>query len=231
MEMEKSTFNNIEQQNIEFATDTVLPWVKRLEHEANIKLISPAMRGRVFTKINMNGVLRGDTASRGTWYQTLFNMGVFSVNDILELEDRNPIGPEGDKRLVQLNLTTLEKVGEDQAEPAESMETILTEVVDRVNRREQARISKAITHSRKKENPRQQFVDYMARFTEDHRAYMAKALSAPVAAFKIPVDIEAFISGHLINLEIAALQAFDGATEDSDYKPMLTMQQIIEAAE
>jgi hypothetical protein len=38
-----------------------------------------------------------------------------TVNEIRELENLNPIGPEGDKHFVQLNMTTLDKVGEDQA--------------------------------------------------------------------------------------------------------------------
>lgn len=41
------------------------------------------------------------------------NIGVYSVNDILELEDRNPIGAEGDKRIAPLNMTTLDKIGEE----------------------------------------------------------------------------------------------------------------------
>jgi hypothetical protein len=33
------------------------------------------------------------------------------------LENLNPIGPEGDKHFVQLNMTTLDKVGEDPPAP------------------------------------------------------------------------------------------------------------------
>jgi hypothetical protein len=44
-----------------------------------------------------------------------------SVNEIRELENMNPLGPEGDQHFIQLNMTTLEKVAADeepQPEPA-----------------------------------------------------------------------------------------------------------------
>jgi hypothetical protein len=35
-----------------------------------------------------------------------------TVNEIRELENLNPIGPQGDQHFIQLNMTTLEKAGE-----------------------------------------------------------------------------------------------------------------------
>jgi hypothetical protein len=46
-----------------------------------------------------------------------------TVNEIRELENLNPIGPEGDKHFVQLNMTTLDKVGQ-QAPAPEPMPAI-----------------------------------------------------------------------------------------------------------
>jgi hypothetical protein len=40
-----------------------------------------------------------------------------TINEIRELENLNPIGPEGDKHFVQLNMTTLDKVGQEQPAP------------------------------------------------------------------------------------------------------------------
>jgi hypothetical protein len=45
----------------------------------------------------------------------MFEMGAYSPNRILELEDENTLGSDGDKHLVQLNLTTLEHAGEQPA--------------------------------------------------------------------------------------------------------------------
>ena len=35
----QSTFNNVEQQNLQFARHTIAPWVKRIEQEIDRKLI------------------------------------------------------------------------------------------------------------------------------------------------------------------------------------------------
>lgn len=117
-DLDRSTNNNIEHQGIEAIVDCLLPWVVRLEQEANLKLCKN-FRGRRFTKMNLNGLLRGDIKARGVFYKSMHSIGALSTNDILELEDRNTIGTEGDKRLVQLNQTTLDKIGEEL--PAETV--------------------------------------------------------------------------------------------------------------
>lgn len=116
-DLTKSSYSNIEQQAIEVVNYCFGPWVKRLETEADIKLFGRTNRGVMFTKLNMDSLLRGDTAARTQHYKDLFDRGVYSVNDILELEDRNPIGPDGDKRFVPINFTTLEKAGEEPLAP------------------------------------------------------------------------------------------------------------------
>jgi len=108
----RSTNNNIEHQSIEFVTDCLVPWVTRLEQEANVKLIGYAARGRVYTKINVGGLMRGDTAARYQAYASGRQWGFLSANDIRRLEDMNPIGPEGDIYLSPANMIPADKVYE-----------------------------------------------------------------------------------------------------------------------
>lgn len=51
--------------------------------------------------------LKGDTASRANWYRAMHELGVFSPNDIAELEDR-PDVPGGDRRAASLNYVPLD---------------------------------------------------------------------------------------------------------------------------
>jgi HK97 family phage portal protein len=111
----RATFSNIEHQAIEAVVDSVTPWVRRFEDEADYKLFGQNRPG-LYTKMNMRALLRGDNTSRATFYQAMFAMGVYSPNDIRRLEDENELGADGDKHLVQLNLTTLEKAGEEPIE-------------------------------------------------------------------------------------------------------------------
>jgi HK97 family phage portal protein len=105
-DLEKSSFSNIEQQSLEFVKYTLDPWVIRWEQAINQALLLPSERGRLFAKFNVDGLLRGDYASRMTGYATARQNGWLSANDIRELEDMNRIPAElgGDEYLVNGNM-------------------------------------------------------------------------------------------------------------------------------
>ncbi|TAL44066.1 MAG: phage portal protein [Salinibacterium sp.] len=109
-DLERSTNNNIEAQAIELVVYGLLPWVRRWEAEVDVKLLDRRNTGR-YCKMNLGALLRGDSASRANFYDRMFRMGVYSPNDILELEDRDGIGPDGDVRLVPMNMVKLEDAG------------------------------------------------------------------------------------------------------------------------
>lgn len=110
-DLTRATFSNIEHQSIDFVVDTLLPWATRLEAEADAKLFPLLRRGRRFSRINLLGLLRGDSTARAAFYTALFDRGILSINDVREKEDMNPIGPDGDKRFVPMNMQLLEKAG------------------------------------------------------------------------------------------------------------------------
>lgn len=121
MHLLRATFSNIEHQSIEVVTDSVAPWCKLFEEEADYKLFGAANRQGFFTKLYLQALLRGDSASRATFYKTMLETGAFTPNMILMLEDMNPIGPVGDKHVMQSQYTTLERIGEEpEAAPADS---------------------------------------------------------------------------------------------------------------
>jgi hypothetical protein len=57
-----------------------------------------------FVKFNLDGLLRPTTAERFNAYAVALNNGWISVNEIRQLEDRAPIGPEGDQFRIPLNI-------------------------------------------------------------------------------------------------------------------------------
>lgn len=114
----RATFSNIEELAIWHVTDTLLPWVRRLETEANIKLFGRTNRGKRFTKLNLKGLLRGNTAAQTEHISAMMGWGVYDVDEGREYLDLNPIGGEdGAKRFVPVNMQLLEKAGEDPPEP------------------------------------------------------------------------------------------------------------------
>jgi HK97 family phage portal protein len=108
----RSTNNNIEHQAIEYVTDTLMPWAARFEQESDRKLLGRNRRGRLYTKINFNALMRGDSAARADYYTKSFYLGD-SINERREYEDLPSIGPDGDKRFVPANMVLLEKAGEE----------------------------------------------------------------------------------------------------------------------
>lgn len=112
-EMTHATFSNIEHQNIEWVVDTIRPWLVRFEQEFNRKLFRK--QSIFYTKHVVDGLLRGDQTSRFAAYAVARTWGWMSANDVLELEDRNPLpGKLGDMYLVPLNMTPAEKAGQDR---------------------------------------------------------------------------------------------------------------------
>jgi HK97 family phage portal protein len=96
----RSTNNNIEHQSLEYVNDTLMPWLVRWEQEIRRKLVEG---DDVTVEHLVVGLLRGDAASRSTYYRERFNIGTLSQNDIRELENENPIDG-GDTYYVQGNL-------------------------------------------------------------------------------------------------------------------------------
>lgn len=117
----RATFSNIEHQSIEVVADSIMPWASRFENEANYKLFGQNRRG-LSTDIELNGLLRADTATRTMLHQAMRNMGAMNANEIRMKEGMNSIGPDGEKYIMQSGMTTLDKIGEDEPEPPAPIE-------------------------------------------------------------------------------------------------------------
>ena len=112
-DLDKSSFNNIEQQSLDFVVNTIRPWLVRIEQSMAQKLLLPDEKGRVFMKFNVDGLLRGDFQSRMNGYAIGRQNGWYSSNDIRELEDMNRIPAEegGDRYLCNGNMVDLAHAG------------------------------------------------------------------------------------------------------------------------
>ena len=76
-------------------------------------LLTPSEKQEYFIKFNVDGLLRGDYASRMSGYATARQNGWMSANDIRELEnlDRIPAEDGGDLYLINGNMTKLADAG------------------------------------------------------------------------------------------------------------------------
>lgn len=110
-ELSKSTNNNIEHQGIEFVQYCLGPMCVRLEQSISKDLLNSTERNKYFAKFNTNALLRGDLMARKDFYSTMIQNGVFSPNDVLELEDMNTFDG-GDVHLVNSTMVPIERLGE-----------------------------------------------------------------------------------------------------------------------
>ena len=111
-DLSKSSFNNIEMQSQEFLTYTLMPYITRIEEEMNTKLFRSNELGQTFVEFNVNGLLRGDVKSRTEAYRSAITNGYMSINEVRQKENMNSI-EGGDKHFMQMNMTTIDKIGED----------------------------------------------------------------------------------------------------------------------
>lgn len=88
-DLSRSTNNNIEHQSIEFWTDTMLPWSKCWASSICFFLLGVDTE---FEPIfDMSKMMRGDAASRGTYYNTGIMAGWLTRNEAREEEGLDPI--------------------------------------------------------------------------------------------------------------------------------------------
>lgn len=95
--------SSIEHMSIGMVVFTLKPsWLTRFEQRIT-KELDP--KG-VYSEYDLNGLMQGDSAARGAFYNVMRNVGAFSANDIRRRENEPPIDG-GDTYLQPLNMAPL----------------------------------------------------------------------------------------------------------------------------
>ena len=115
----RSTYSNISVQGQEFVTYSLMPWLVLWEAECWRKLLSAEQRKRYFIKHNVDALLRADPLTRSQALAVQFTNGAINIDEWRSIEDRNPL-PDGmgQKHFVPLNMTTIDKAGEEPEVPS-----------------------------------------------------------------------------------------------------------------
>lgn len=115
--LDKATFSNIEQQSIEYVVDCLMPIARTYEAAFAQRLLSFEERKTLYFKFQLDGLLRGDLASRYLAYATARQWGWLSVNEIRGLEERNPV-KDGD---IYLQPSNMQEAGSDPVDAQASI--------------------------------------------------------------------------------------------------------------
>lgn len=100
-DLTRATFSNIEHQAIEAVTDSIQPWVERIEAWMNAD--PHLLPTGNFIEFNLEGRLRGDTTSRYAAYTASVGAPWQTPNEARKRENMAPIDG-GDELLTPLNM-------------------------------------------------------------------------------------------------------------------------------
>lgn len=104
-DLSRATFSNIESQGLDFLNYCIMPWIRRWESAIAMSIL--ADEPECSAEFDVRGLMRADSATRAAYYQTCMNLGIYSLNEVRDLETLPPV-EGGDVRFVTLNVQTLE---------------------------------------------------------------------------------------------------------------------------
>lgn len=96
-----------------FLKFTLRPRLKRIEAALMKQLLTPADRAQGVTiEFNMEGLLRGDSAGRASFYKEMTQIGAMTINEVRALENLAPV-PAGDVPRMQMQNVPIADAGQE----------------------------------------------------------------------------------------------------------------------
>jgi HK97 family phage portal protein len=105
-DLSNSSYSTVEATQLAFLTDTLAPLLEKIELEFGRKLYRPSERRRIEVKFDTSVLLRADKSSQAAYYNSLFQVGAISPNEIRRSLDMEAI-EGGDHAFCQVNVQTL----------------------------------------------------------------------------------------------------------------------------
>lgn len=106
-ELDPGKYTAIEQAMIAWVKDSLLAICKATETALKRRFFADS---RLYVKHNLAGLARGDMKARSEFYKAGIEWGWFTVNDVREMEELNPV-EGGDTNWIQMNMMALTGVG------------------------------------------------------------------------------------------------------------------------
>lgn len=107
-DLERAIQSNIEQQAIEYSSNTLAPWVRRWKDAVHRCLLTrdEQIAGRLYAEHNLEAYVRGDFRTQAESFARLLEKGVYSINEVRRWLNLNPV-EGGDKHYIQLNMAAI----------------------------------------------------------------------------------------------------------------------------
>lgn len=175
--------SGIDAQEQGYVNHTLRPWAKRTEEHLNLRILPEAERAAKYYEHLMDGLLRGDIATRYAAYVSAITNGFMSRNEARERENMNP--RRGlDAILMPLNMTTVNTGAElEQGTAAQqALDPLWRDAIARVLKREVNDLGGASRRLQVK-GQLAEFAQWLDQFYHvDHPAFIRKQFAPILAA-------------------------------------------------
>ena len=105
MLLDRSTFNNVVEQNKSFAINCLTPWAVRWEQAIRKSILERFTEPGTFVQFDMDSLLRPDTMARAQANQILLQNGALSIDEWRARENLNPLNDRaGEVHWMPLNI-------------------------------------------------------------------------------------------------------------------------------
>lgn len=130
-DLERATFNNVEQQDSDFTLNVVMPYAQMFEAAMERDLLTDEDRAAgIVIRFNLDSILRADFKSRQEGLRIQRDSGVLSPNEWREIEAMNPISDDdgGNDYVRPSNFVV---AGEEPIEPIEPVKPTANDTLDK----------------------------------------------------------------------------------------------------
>lgn len=114
-DLSKTSYNNLEQAQLQFVTNTLAPYVLMLEQEINRKLILPKDKNKYYIDVVEEDIIKQDKQSQVNYLSTLVDKGIITRNEARKQLGYSPV-EGGDELMISYSDPNQNKINPDNKE-------------------------------------------------------------------------------------------------------------------
>jgi HK97 family phage portal protein len=122
MDMGRATFNNVEQENLNYVTDTLMPYFERFEDSLNTHILTDEQAVNHYFEFDTSRLLRGDTKAQVEKHVKYVQNGIMNRNETREQIGMNPYDL-GEDFYMPRNMAPVQVIEAEAEEEANQEET------------------------------------------------------------------------------------------------------------
>lgn len=104
----------LEQQMIAFVTFNLNPWITRIQQSINKRLLSPEDRRKYYAEFSLDGLLKGDSSARASFYSAMVNNGIYTRDEVRVKENLPKRGGNADVLTIQTAMAPIDALGKSE---------------------------------------------------------------------------------------------------------------------